>query len=174
MNAKRVVLFIGALTVAVIGVQLTQLSSLNSQQKQAQQELVQAKKVQGQVTQIVTSPLDQQADVKQATQTVKDFMNTVNTHSVSDYPDVLKDKATLKVINTLSQQLAPSVTFGSNQNFNLVTVSINRVFDSHLQYAIVEKSDTQSVVYTLTFDIDEQLVTDIQRLPLKGTYDNEK
>ncbi|WP_349584409.1 hypothetical protein [Leuconostoc citreum] len=174
MNAKRVVLFIGALTVAVIGVQLTQLSILNSQQKQAQQKLVQAKKVQGKVTQIVTSPLDQQADVKQATQTVKDFMNTVNTHGVNDYPDVLKDKATLKVINTLSQQLAPSVTFGSNQNFNLVTVSLNRVFDSHLQYAIVEKSDTQSVVYTLTFDIDEQLVTDIQRLPLKGTYDNEK
>lgn len=174
MNAKRVTLFIGVLIVAVIGVQLTQLPTLNDQQKQAKQELVQAQMAQGRVTQIVTSPLDQQADVKQATQTVTDFMNTVNTHSVNDYPDVLKDKATLKVINTLSQQLAPSVTFGSNQKFNILTVSINRVFDSHLQYAIVEKSDTQSVVYTLTFDIDEQLVTDIQRLPLKGTYDNEK
>lgn len=174
MNAKRVTLFIGVLIVAVIGVQLTQLPTLNDQQKQAKQELVQAQMAQGRVTQIVTSPLDQQADVKQATQTVTDFMNTVNTHSVNDYPVVLKDKATLKVINTLSQQLAPSVTFGSNQKFNILTVSINRVFDSHLQYAIVEKSDTQSVVYTLTFDIDEQLVTDIQRLPLKGTYDNEK
>lgn len=174
MNAKRVTLFIGVLIVAVIGVQLTQLSTLNHQQKQSQQELGQARQAQSRVKQIVTSPLDQQADVKQATQTVTDFMNTVNTHSVNDYPDVLKDKATLTVINILSDQLAPSVTFGSNQKFNILTVSINRVFDRYLQYAIVEKSDTQSVVYTLTFDIDEQLVTDIQRLPLKGTYDNEK
>lgn len=174
MNAKRVTLFIGALTAAMIGVQLTQLPTLNDQQKEAKQELVQAQQKQGKVTQIVTSPIDQQVNVKQATQTVTDFMNTVNTHSVNDYPDVLKDKATLKVINTLSDQLAPSVTFGSNQEFNILTVSINRVFDSQLQYAVVEKSDTQSVVYTLTFDIDEHLVTDIQRLPLKGTYDNEK
>lgn len=174
MNAKRVTLFIGALTAAMIGVQLTQLTTLNDQQKEAKQELVQAQQKQGKVTQIVTSPIDQQVNAKQATQTVTDFMNTVNTHSVNDYPDVLKDKATLKVINTLSDQLAPSVTFGSNQKFNILTVSINRVFDSQLQYAVVEKSDTQSLVYTLTFDIDEHLVTDIQRLPLKGTYDNEK
>lgn len=174
MNAKRVTLFIGALTAAMIGVQLTQLPTLNDQQKEAKQELVQAQQKQGKVTQIVTSPIDQQVNVKQATQTVTDFMNTVNTHSVNDYPDVLKDKATLKVINTLSDQLAPSVTFGSNQKFNILTVSINRVFDSQLQYAVVEKSDTQSVIYTLTFDIDAHLVTDIQRLPLKGTYDNEK
>lgn len=174
MNAKRVTLFIGALTAAMIGVQLTQLPTLNDQQKEAKQELVQAQQKQGKVTQVVTSPIDQQVNVKQATQTVTGFMNTVNTHSVNDYPDVLKDKATLKVINTLSDQLAPSVTFGSNQKFNILTVSINRVFDSQLQYAVVEKSDTQSVVYTLTFDIDEHLVTDIQRLPLKGTYDNEK
>lgn len=174
MNAKRVTLFIGALTAAMIGVQLTQLPTLNDQQKEAKQELVQAQQKQGKVTQVVTSPIDQQVNVKQATQTVTGFMNTVNTHSVNDYPDVLKDKATLKVINTLSDQLAPSVTFGSNQKFNILTVSINRVFDSQLQYAVVEKSDTQSVVYTLTFDIDEHLVTDIQSLPLKGTYDNEK
>lgn len=174
MNAKRVTLFIGALTAAMIGVQLTQLPTLNDQQKEAKQELVQAQQKQGKVTQVVTSPIDQQVNVKQATQTVTGFMNTVNTHSVNDYPDVLNDKATLKVINTLSDQLAPSVTFGSNQKFNILTVSINRVFDSQLQYAVVEKSDTQSVVYTLTFDIDEHLVTDIQRLPLKGTYDNEK
>lgn len=174
MNVKRVTLFIGALTAAMIGVQLTQLPTLNDQQKEAKQELVQAQQKQGKVTQVVTSPIDQQVNVKQATQTVTGFMNTVNTHSVNDYPDVLKDKATLKVINTLSDQLAPSVTFGSNQKFNILTVSINRVFDSQLQYAVVEKSDTQSVVYTLTFDIDEHLVTDIQRLPLKGTYDNEK
>ncbi|MDI6572936.1 hypothetical protein [Leuconostoc lactis] len=174
MNAKRVTLFIGALTAAMIGVQLTQLTTLNDQQKEAKQELVQAQQKQGKVTQIVTSPIDQQVNAKQATQTVTDFMNTVNTHSVNDYPDVLKDKATLKVINTLSDQLAPSVTFGSNQKFNILTVSINRVFDSQLQYAVVEKSDTQSLVYTLTFDIDEHLVTDIQRLPLQGTYDNEK
>lgn len=174
MNAKRVTLFIGALTAAMIGVQLTQLPTLNDQQKEAKQELVQAQQKQGKVTQVVTSPIDQQVNMKQATQTVTGFMNTVNTHSVNDYPDVLKDKATLKVINTLSDQLAPSVTFGSNQKFNILTVSINRVFDSQLQYAVVEKSDTQSVVYTLTFDIDEHLVTDIQRLPLKGTYDNEK
>lgn len=174
MNAKRVTLFIGALTASMIGVQLTQLPTLNDQQKEAKQELVQAQQKQGKVTQVVTSPIDQQVNVKQATQTVTGFMNTVNTHSVNDYPDVLKDKATLKVINTLSDQLAPSVTFGSNQKFNILTVSINRVFDSQLQYAVVEKSDTQSVVYTLTFDIDKHLVTDIQRLPLKGTYDNEK
>lgn len=174
MNAKRVTLFIGALTASMIGVQLTQLPTLNDQQKEAKQELVQAQQKQDKVTQVVTSPIDQQVNVKQATQTVTGFMNTVNTHSVNDYPDVLKDKATLKVINTLSDQLAPSVTFGSNQKFNILTVSINRVFDSQLQYAVVEKSDTQSVVYTLTFDIDEHLVTDIQRLPLKGTYDNEK
>lgn len=164
MNAKRVTLFIGALTAAMIGVQLTQLTTLNDQQKEAKQELVQTQQKQGKVTQIVTSPIDQQVNAKQATQTVTDFMNTVNTHSVNDYPDVLKDKATLKVINTLSDQLAPSVTFGSNQKFNILTVSINRVFDSQLQYAVVEKSDTQSLVYTLTFDIDEHLVTDIQRL----------
>lgn len=174
MNAKRVTLFIGGLTVAMIGVQLTQLPTLNDQQKEAKQELVQAQQKQGRVTQIVTNPIDQQADVKQATQTVTDFMNTVNTHKVNDYPNVLKDKATLKVINTLSDQLAPSVIFSSRQQFNIVPVSINRVFDSQLQYAVVEKSDTQSVVYTLTFDIDEHLVTDIQRLQLKGTYDNEK
>lgn len=174
MNVKRVTLCIGVLIVAVIGVQLSQLPTLNHQQKQVKQELVQAQQAQGKITQIVTSPLDKQADVKQATQTVIDFMDIVNTHSVNDYPDVLKNKATLNVINALSQQLAPSMTFGSTQQFNILTVSINRVFDSHLQYAVVEKSDTQSVVYTLTFDIDEQLVTDIQRLPLKGTYDNEK
>lgn len=174
MSMKRILLSISAIIVVMVGVQLSQLSKLDSQYRQVKQELVKAKRTQGKVKEIVASPVAHKTDVKKATQTVTDFMNIVTTHSVNDYPDVLKDKATLKVINTLSQELAPSVTFGANQKFNLVTVSINRVFDSHLQYAIVEKSETQSVVYTLTFDIDEQRVTDIQRLPLKGTYDNEK
>ncbi|WP_099044380.1 hypothetical protein [Leuconostoc citreum] len=174
MNLKRILLFISAITVVIIGIQLCQLPKLDSQYKQVKQDLVQAKQTQGKLKEIVAIPVAHTTDVTKATQKVTNFMNTVNDHSVNDYSDVLKDKATLKVINTLSRELAPSVTFGSNQKFNLVTISINRIFDSHLQYAIVEKSDTQSVVYTLTFDIDEQLVTDIQRLPLKGTYDNEK
>lgn len=174
MSMKRILLSISAITVVMVGVQLSQLSKLDSQYRQVKQELVKAKRTQGKVKEIVASPVAHKTDVKKATQTVTDFMNIVTTHSVNDYPDVLKDKATLKVINTLSQELAPSVTFGGNQKFNLVTVSINRVFDNHLQYAIVEKSETQSVVYTLTFDIDVQRVTDIQRLSLKGTYYNEK
>ncbi|MBZ6009751.1 hypothetical protein [Leuconostoc gelidum] len=174
MKVRRLSLFFGVLIVVIIGIQITQVSSLDDQQKQVNQALVVAKKSQSKIKQIVASPVDQQAEVKNATYLVTDFINTVNTHTVSQYTDALKEKATLKVINTLSQQLAPSVTFGTAQKFNNLTVAINRVFDNHLQYAIVEKSDTQSVVYTLTYDIDERLVTDIQRLPLKGTYDNEK
>ncbi|MGR8808808.1 hypothetical protein [Leuconostoc citreum] len=174
MKVPRLVIVLGLLLVILIGVQINQLSTLDHQQKQAKQALVQAKQSHGKIKQIVASPSDKQADVKQATQKVTNFINTINQKSSNDYGSVLKNQATTKVINTLSQVLAPSVTFGTQQNFHIVTITLNRVFTSELEYAVVVKSETQSVVYTLTFDTDEQLVTDLVRLPLKGAYDNEK
>ncbi|MCK8605645.1 hypothetical protein LNP18_05955 [Leuconostoc citreum] len=171
MKATRLVIVLGLLLAVLIGVQVNQLSTLDHQQKQAKQALVQAKQSHSQVKQLVASPQEKQANVKQATEKVTNFINTVTQQSTRDYDTTLKGQATTKVINTLSQVLAPSVTFGTQQNFHIVTVTLNRLFASELEYAVVTKSETQSVVYTLTFDSDEQLVTDIARLPLKGTYD---
>lgn len=173
MKAYRLIIFFNIVLIGIIGVQLSQLSQLNKLQAQENKALIQAKKSKSKVQKIVASPINQQQDIKNATYLVSEFINQVNDTAPDKYVDVLANKATLNVLNTLGH-LAPSVTFGTRPKFDTAIVLVNRVFNNDLQFAAVVKSDVQSVVYTLTFDIDQQLVTDIQRLPLKGPYENEK
>lgn len=173
MKAYRLIIFFNIVLIGIIGVQLSQLPQLNKLQAQEIKALIQAKKSKSKVQKIVASPINQQQDIKNATYLVSEFINQVNDTAPDKYVDVLANKATLNVLNTLGH-LAPSVTFGTRPKFDTAIVLVNRVFNNDLQFAAVVKSDVQSVVYTLTFDIDQQLVTDIQRLPLKGPYENEK
>lgn len=174
MKAYRLIIFFNIVLIGIIGVQLSQLPQLNKLQAQEDKALLQAKKSKSKVQKIVSSPINQQQDIKNATYLVSEFINQINDTAPDKYVDVLANKATLNVLNTLRQDLAPSVTFGTRPKFNTAIVLVNRVFNNDLQFAAVVKSDVQSVVYTLAFDIDQQLVTDLQRLPLKGSYENEK
>lgn len=102
------------------------------------------------------------------------FVKTFSHQPTSSYPTTLKELASQKVINELTQTFAPSVTFSDKPNYDVPIVAVKNAWGSGLEYLVVAKSDAQSVAYTITYDTDEKQVTDMSRLILKGAFDNEK
>ncbi|MGQ2285284.1 hypothetical protein [Leuconostoc pseudomesenteroides] len=174
MKNSRLIIFASLVLVGILITQLNQIPNLNKQLLQAKATLKQAKTSQEQSQMIVFSPQSQQDNVSGSTKKVTSFVKTFSNQPTSSYPDTLKGMATEKVIHELTQTFAPSVTFSDKAHYEVPMVAIRNAWGSDLEYLVVAKSDAQSVAYTITYDTDEKLVTDISRLTLKGAFDNEK
>lgn len=174
MKNSRLIIFASLVLVGILITQLNQIPNLNKQLLQAKATLKQAKTSQEQSQTMVSSPQSQQDNVSDSTKRVTSFVKTFSNQPTSSYPDTLKGMATEKVINELTQTFAPSVNFSDKAHYDVTIVAIKNAWGSDLEYLVVAKNDVQSVAYTITYDIDEKLVTDTSRLTLKGTFDNEK
>jgi len=66
------------------------------------------------------------------------------------------------------------VTFSDKAHYEVPVIAIKNAWGSDLEYLVIAKSDAQNVAYTITYDTDDKLVTDMSRLNLKGAFDDEK
>lgn len=174
MKNSRLIIFASLVLVGILITQLNQIPNLNKQLLQAKATLKQAKTSQEQSQTIVSSPQSQQDNVSDSTRIVTAFVKAFSNQPTSSYPDTLKGMATEKVINELTQTFAPSVTFSDKAHYEVPMVAIRNAWGSDLNYLVIAKSDAQNVAYTITYDTDDKLVTDMSRLNLKGAFDNEK
>lgn len=174
MKKSRLMIFAILVLAGILITQLNQIPNLDKQLVQAKATLKQAKTNQKQSKTIISSPQSQQDNVSDSTKIVTAFAKTISNQPTSSYSDTLKGMASKKVINELTQTFAPSVTFSDKAHYEVPVVAIKNAWGSDLEYLVVAKSDAQSVAYTITYDTDEKQVTNMSRLSLKGTFDNEK
>lgn len=174
MKNTRLMIFAILVLAGILITQLNQIPNLNKQLLQAKSTLEQAKTNQKQSQTIVSSPQAQQNHLLNSTKIVASFVKIFSNQPTSSYPETLKDMASQKVINELTQTFAPSVTFSDKAHYEVPMVAIKNAWGSDLEYLVVAKSDAQSVAYTITYDTDEKLVIDMSRLSLKGAFNNEK
>ncbi|MBZ1523405.1 hypothetical protein J3336_07975 [Leuconostoc mesenteroides] len=174
MKNSRLIIFASLVLVGILITQLNQIPNLNKQLLQAKATLKQAKTSQEQSQTIVSSPQSQQDNVSKSTKMVTSFVKTFSNQPTSSYSDTLKGMASQKVINELTQTFAPSVTFSDKAHYEVPVIAIKNAWGSDLEYLVIAKSDAQNVAYTITYDTDEKQITDMSRLNLKGTFDNEK
>lgn len=174
MKKSRLMIFAILVLAGVLTAQLNQIPNLDKQLVKAQTTLKQVKTSQKQSQMIVSSPQSQKDHVSDSTKIVTAFVKTFSNQPTSSYSDTLKGMATEKVINKLTQTFAPSVTFSDKAHYEVPVIAIKNAWGSDLEYLVIAKSDAQSVAYTITYDTDEKLVTDMSRLNLKGAFDNEK
>ncbi|MDI6502445.1 hypothetical protein [Leuconostoc suionicum] len=174
MKNSRLMILAILLLAGILITQLNQIPNLNKQLVQAKATLKKVKTSQKQSQTIVSSPQSQQSSVSASTNQVTNFVKTFSNQPTSSYPETLKGMATEKVINELTQTFAPSVTFSDKSHYDVPILAIKNAWGSDLEYLVIAKSDVQSVAYTITYDTDEKQVTDMSRLTLKGSFDNEK
>ncbi|MBE4728094.1 hypothetical protein [Leuconostoc suionicum] len=174
MKNSRLIIFASLVLVGILITQLNQIPNLNKQLLQAKATLKQAKTSQEQSQTMVSSPQSQQNNVSGSTKKVTSFVKNFSNQPTSSYSDTLKGLASQKVINELTQTFAPSVTFSDKAHYEVPMVAIRNAWGSDLKYLVIAKSDAQSLAYTITYDTDKKLVTDMSRLTLKGAFDNEK
>ncbi|MDI6498878.1 hypothetical protein QMA60_09385 [Leuconostoc suionicum] len=174
MKNSRLMILAILLLAGILITQLNQIPNLNKQLVQAKVTLKQAKASSKKSQTITLSPQSQQDHVSKSTKMVTSFVKTFSNQPTSSYPETLKGLASQKVINELTQTFAPSVTFSDKDHYEVPIVAIKNAWGSDLEYLVIAKSDVQSVAYTITYDTDGKLVTDISRLTLKGAFDNEK
>ncbi|MBB6432944.1 hypothetical protein [Leuconostoc carnosum] len=174
MKNSHLIIFASLVLIGIFLTQLNQIPNLNKQLVQAQTTLKQAKASQNKSQAIISNPQSQQDHASGSTKIVTSFVKTFSNQPTSSYSETLKGLASQKVINELTQTFAPSVTFSDKAHYEVPAVAIKNAWGSDLEYLVVTKSDAQSVAYTITYDTDEKLVTDISRLTLKGAFDNEK
>ena len=174
MKKSRLMIFAILVLAGILITQLNQIPNLNKQLGQNKATLKQSKTSKKQSQTIVSSPKAQQDNVSDSTKLVTAFVKTFSNQPTSSYSDTLKGMATEKVINELTQTFAPSVPFSDKAHYEVPMVAIKNTWGSDLKYLVIAKSDAQSVAYTITYDTDEKLVTEMSRLSLKGTFDNEK
>ena len=174
MKNSRLIIFASLVLVGILITQLNQIPNLNKQLLQAKATLKQVKTNQKQSKTIISSPQAQQDNVSGSTKKVTSFVKTFSNQPTSSYSDTLKGVASQKVINELTQTFAPSVTFSDKAHYEVPVITIKNAWGSDLEYLVIAKSDAQNVAYTITYDTDDKLVTDMSRLNLKGAFDNEK
>ncbi|MBZ1509275.1 hypothetical protein [Leuconostoc mesenteroides] len=174
MRNSRLMVFTSLVLAGILLTQFNQIPNLDKQLVQAKADLKQTKLSHKKSETIVSSPQSQQDHVSDSTKIVTLFVKTFSNQPTSSYPDTLKGMATEKVINGLTQTFAPSVTFSDKAHYEVPIVAIRNAWGSDLEYLVIAKSDAQSVAYTITYDTDEKLVTEMSRLSLKGAFDNEK
>lgn len=174
MKNSRLIIFASLVLVGILITQLNQIPNLNKQLLQAKATLKQVKTNQKQSKTIISSPQAQQDNVSGSTKKVTSFVKTFSNQPTSSYSDTLKGMASQKVINELTQTFAPGVNFSDKAHYEVPVIAIKNAWGSDLEYLVIAKSDAQNVAYTITYDTDDKLVTDMSRLNLKGAFDNEK
>ena len=174
MKNSRLIIVTCLALFGILVTQFNRMPNLDKQLGQAKADLKQTKLSHKKSETIVSSPQSQQDNVSGSTKKVTSFVKTFSNQPTSSYPETLKGLASQKVINELTQTFAPSVTFSDKAHYEVPVIAIKNAWGSDLEYLVIAKSDAQNVAYTITYDTDEKQITDMSRLNLKGTFDNEK
>lgn len=174
MRVNRIMIFV---SVILFGILLVQISQTNQLKKQLSSKRVDYKqqKINHQAKQIIVSEPDIQRINLSSSQTrVRQFIDLVQNNKATDYVHLLPDYTNTTIINKLTNTLAPSVQNVTLAHYDVPVVAISKQWQDKVDYLVIAKSDVQSVAWRVTYDVTNQKVTDVARLPLKGVFDNEK
>ncbi|KMY77356.1 MULTISPECIES: hypothetical protein [Leuconostoc] len=174
MRVNRILIFI---SVILFGILLVQISQTNQLKKQLSSKRVDYKqqKINHQAKQIIVSEPDIQRINLSSSQTrVRQFIDLVQNNEATNYANLLADYTNSTIINKLTNTLAPSVQGSTLAHYDVPVVAVNKQWQDNVDFLVIAKSDVQSVAWQVTYDVTNQKVTDIARLPLKGAFDNEK
>ncbi|WP_341864377.1 hypothetical protein [Leuconostoc citreum] len=174
MRVKRVLIVVSILLVGILLVKINQTSQLKKQHQTLEAEYNNAQSRHESIHKIVSQPTVQKINLKASKVRVKQFIDIVQNNKASDYQNKLKDFTTLSVINQLTNTLAPSVQNSTLAHYDVPVVAVNKQWEDKAQFLVVAKKDVQSVAWQVTYDLHNQKVTAVSRLPLKGAFDNER
>jgi len=164
-------------SVILFGILLVQINQTNQLKKQYMTKQADYKKqqVNYQTKQTVVSQPDlQQINLSSSQTRVRQFIELVQNNQATDYANLLPDYTNTTIINKLTNTLAPSVQNVILAYYDVPVVAISKQWQDKVDYLVIAKSDVQSVAWRVTYDVTNQKVTDVARLPLKGAFDNEK
>lgn len=174
MRINRVLIFVSVILFGILLVQINQTNQLKTQYAttradyKKQQVNHQAKQT------IVTEPDIQRTNLSSSQTRVRQFIELVQNNKATDYDHLLPDYTNTTIINKLINTLAPSVQNSNLAHYDVPVVAVNKQWQDKVDYLVIAKSDVQSVAWQVTYDVTNQKVTDVARLPLKGAFDNEK
>ncbi|WP_349533869.1 hypothetical protein [Leuconostoc citreum] len=174
MRVKRFLIVVSILLFGILLVQINQTSQLKKQYQTLKTEYSNVQSSHETIHKIVSQPTVQKTNLKASKARVKQFIDLVQNNKASDYQNKLRDFATLSVINQLTNTLAPSVQNSTLAHYDVPVVAISKQWEDKARFLVIAKSDVQSVAWQVTYDVANQRVTNISRLPLKGAFDNEK
>ncbi|WP_349584959.1 hypothetical protein [Leuconostoc citreum] len=174
MRTKRLLIVVSVLLFGILVVQINQTSQLKKQYQTLKTEYSNVQSRHEMIHKIVSQPTVQKTNLKASQVRVQQFIDLVQNNKASDYQNKLRDFATLSVINQLTNTLAPSVQNSTLAHYDVPVVAVNKQWEDKARFLVIAKSDVQSVAWQVTYDVTNQKVTKISRLPLKGGYDNER
>ncbi|MGR8827589.1 hypothetical protein N2E09_08215 [Leuconostoc citreum] len=174
MRVKRVLIVVIILLFGILLVQINQTSQLKKQHQTLKAVYDNSKQSHSTAKNIISQPTVQKTNLKTSQVRVKQFIDIVQNNKASDYQNKLRDFTTLSVINQLTNTLAPSVQNSTLAHYDVPVVAVNKQWEDKARFLVIAKSDVQSVAWQVTYDVHNQKVTAVSRLPLKGAFDNEK
>lgn len=174
MRVNRIMIFVSVILFGILLVQINQTNQLKKQYMTKQADY-KKQQVNYQTKQTVVSQPDlQQINLSSSQTRVRQFIELVQNNKATDYAHLLPDYTNSKVINELTNTLAPSVQNSNLAHYDVPVVAVNKQWDNKADFIVIAKSYVQSVAWQVTYDVTNQKVTDVARLPLKGAFDNEK
>lgn len=174
MRVNRIMIFVSVILFGILLVQINQTNQLKKQYMTKQADY-KKQQVNYQTKQTVVSQPDlQQINLSSSQTRVRQFIELVQNNQATDYANLLPDYTNTTIINKLTNTLAPSVQNVTLAYYDVPVVAISKQWQDKVDYLVIAKSDVQSVAWRLTYDVINQKVTDVARLPLKGAFDNEK
>ncbi|MGO2909420.1 hypothetical protein [Leuconostoc citreum] len=174
MRINRVLLVASVLLFGILLIQINQTSQLKKQYQTLKTTYSNTQRNHETINKIVSQPTVQKTNLKASKVRVKQFIDIVQNNKATDYQNKLRDFTTLSVINQLTNTLAPSVQNSTLAHYDVPVVAVNKQWEDKAQFLVIAKSDAQSVAWQVTYDVHNQKVTAVSRLPLKGAFDNEK
>lgn len=174
MRVNRIMIFVSVILFGILLVQINQTNQLKKQYMTKQADY-KKQQVNYQTKQTVVSQPDlQQINLSSSQTRVRQFIELVQNNQATDYANLLPDYTNTTIINKLTNTLAPSVQNVTLAYYDVPVVAISKQWQDKVDYLVIAKSDVQSVAWRVTYDVTNQKVTDVARLPLKGAFDNEK
>ncbi|WP_223319686.1 hypothetical protein [Leuconostoc mesenteroides] len=174
MRVNRIMIFVSIILFGILLVQINQTNQLKKQYMTKQADY-KKQQVNYQTKQTVVSQPDlQQINLSSSQTRVRQFIELVQNNKATDYAHLLPDYTNTTIINKLTNTLAPSVQNVTLAHYDVRVVAISKQWQDKVDYLVIAKSDVQSVAWRVTYDVTNQKVTDVARLPLKGAFDNEK
>ncbi|WP_223317345.1 hypothetical protein [Leuconostoc mesenteroides] len=174
MRVNRIMIFVSVILFGILLVQINQTRQLKVQYETTKADY-KKQQVNHQVKQkIVSKPDIQRTNLSSSQTRVRQFIDLVQNNKATEYFSLLADYTNSKVINELTNTLAPSVQNSNLAHYDVPVVAVNKQWDNKADFIVIAKSDVQSVAWQVTYDVTNQKVTDVARLPLKGAFDDEK
>lgn len=174
MRVNKILIFVSVILFGILLVQVNQTNQLKKQYITKQTDY-KKQQVNHQAKQTIVSEPDIQRTNLSSSQTrVRQFIDLVQNNKATNYSNLLADYTNSTIINKLTNTLAPSVQSSTIAHYDVPVVAVNKQWQDKVKYLVIAKSDVQSVAWQVTYDVTNQKVTDVARLPLKGAFDNEK